>query len=72
MSFGDTLGYPTLVMKKMSFWRHALKSKGANMASINDSFTPCFYLHLSVIHDLGVLIPFTLFKTKVLVIESVS
>lgn len=31
-----------------------------------DMSNPCFYLHLSFIHDLGVIFPLTTFKVEVL------
>lgn len=39
---------------------------------LDGSHTTYFYLHLPVIHDLGVLIPFTLFKAEFLEISNVS
>lgn len=42
------------------------------MATLGDSFTPYFYLNLHVIHELGVLIPFTPFEANFLETASVS
>lgn len=43
------------------------KEERANMTALYDSPRPYFYLYLHIIHDLGVLIPLTLFETEVLV-----
>lgn len=36
------------------------------MATLADSFCPYFYLHLAIIQDLWILIPFTMFKVEFL------
>lgn len=38
------------------------KTKRANMTTTDGSSAPCFYFYLLVIHELGVLIPFTSFE----------
>lgn len=43
-----------------------------NIIVVNGSSTPYFYMHLYVIHDLRVLIPFTPFEAKFLAIANVS
>lgn len=48
------------------------KKQSANMAAFNDSLTPYLYLHLNVIHNLGFLIPFTLFEVEFLATTNVS
>lgn len=42
------------------------KMERANMATLDGSFFPYFYLHLLLIHELGVLIPFTPFEADFL------
>lgn len=42
------------------------------MASLYESLTPYFYMHLHITHNLGVLIPFTSFQAKFLAIVNVS
>lgn len=44
----------------------------ANMATLGGSLTPYLYLHVLVIYDLGVFIPFTLFKVQFLETVEVS
>lgn len=46
--------------------------KIANMATRGTSSAPYFYFHLHVIHELGVLIPFTPFETYLLTITNVA
>lgn len=42
------------------------KEENANMTTPIISLDECFYMHISVVHDLGILIPLTLFEPRVL------
>lgn len=48
------------------------KLERANMATTCGSSTPYFYLHLPVIYELGILIPFTPFEVDFLVTINVT
>lgn len=48
------------------------KEERPNMATINDSLIPYFYIFLLVINDLGVLIHFTLFEAEVIATGNVT
>ncbi|KAI5383945.1 hypothetical protein KIW84_071070 [Lathyrus oleraceus] len=51
---------------------HYSRDKRANMNTFGDSSDIYFYLHLPVIYDLGVLVPFTFFEIELLTIVNVA
>lgn len=49
-----------------------IKEGWVNMVDHVDSSNESFYMHILVIYDLGMLIPFTVFESKVLTIINVA
>lgn len=51
---------------------HCFKDERANMDTSSDPYALYFYLHLPIIYDLGVLVPFSSFETKFLITANVA
>lgn len=57
--FRPDIGFSILRHKENIILERCLEMERANMAIMGGLSTPYFYLHFHVIHELGVLIPFT-------------
>lgn len=48
------------------------KDETVNMNTPCESYAPYFYIHLSIIYELRILIPFTSFKTEFLTAANIA
>lgn len=64
-AFWWKIGLSNIRHKEYVTLESSYEEEMVNMASLDGSLTPYFYLHL-VIHDFGILIPFGLFEVDLL------
>lgn len=60
--FSQGIGFSSTWHKEDLILEPCSEMERANMKTVGKSSTPYFYFHLHAIHDLGVLVPFTLFE----------
>lgn len=71
-AFQCEIGISNIGHEEKNIFEMCSEEERPHMDTLNDFPTSYFYLYLHVIHEFGVLIPFTLFEVEVLAFENVA
>lgn len=58
--------------KRVVLMKHCLDEGRVNMDTSEDTSALYFYLHLLIVYDLGVMVPFTSLKIEFLIVVNVA